>query len=128
MKKVALILLICVYGLSSFGVGIRQFYCCGKLKSTTISLVQKAKGKCGTGDEKCGCCQTKFKSLKVQDSHIAADDITTSVKHFTDLNLITPSFEIMTLATKSMNVANTSHAPPIHHGISAYIFNCNFRI
>ncbi|RWZ90893.1 MAG: hypothetical protein EO766_01690 [Hydrotalea sp. AMD] len=79
-------------------------------------------------DEKGGCCQTKFKSLKIQDSHIAADDITTSVKHFTGLNLFTLSFEIMTLATKPMNVANTSHAHPIHHGISSYIFNCNFRI
>lgn len=80
------------------------------------------------GDEKGGCCQTKFKSLKVKDSHVAADAINTPVKHFTDLHLFTPSFEIVALANQPMTVANTSHAPPIHHGISVYILNCNFRI
>lgn len=128
MKKIALILLICVYGLSSFGVGIRQFYCCGKLKSTTISLLQDGKGKCVKGDENSGCCKTKFKSLKVKDTHIAADDISNPVKHFTDLHLFTPSFEVMTLANDLIDIANPSHAPPAHHGIPVYILNCNFRI
>ena len=128
MKKIALILLICLYTLSSFGIGIRQFYCCGKLKSTTISFEQEVKGKCGKGDENGGCCQTKFKSLKVKDSHIAADAINTPVKHFTDQHLFVPSLEVMVLANEPMDIANTSHAPPVHHGISVYILNCNFRI
>lgn len=128
MKKIAIIFLICIYMLSSFGVGMRQFYCCGKLKSTTISFVQEAKGKCGKGDEKSGCCQTKFKSLKVKDTHIAADDISNPVKHFTDLHLFTSSFEVITLANEQIDITNPSHAPPTHHGILVYILNCNFRI
>lgn len=128
MKKIALILLICVYGLSSFGVGIRQVYCCGKLKSTTVSILQDAKAKCGKGDENSGCCKTKFKSLKVKDTHIAADDISNPVKHFTDLHLSIPSFEVTALANEPMNIANTSHAPPTHHDIPVYILYCNFRI
>lgn len=128
MKKIAVILLICVYTLSSFGVGIKQFYCCGELKSTSISLVEDSKEKCTKGDKKSGCCKTKFNSLKVKDIYIAADDISNPVKHFTDLHLFTASFEVMALANEPMNIANTSHAPPVHHGIPVYILNCNFRI
>lgn len=128
MKKIALILLISVYTLSTFGIGVRQFYCCGKLKSTDITFVQQdVKEKCGKGSMS-GCCKTKFKSLKVKDSHVAADAINTPVKHFTDLHLYTPSFEIAALANEPMTVANTSHAPPLHHGVAVYILHCTYRI
>jgi hypothetical protein len=128
MKQIALILLICIYALSSFGVGIKQFYCCGKLKSTSVSLVEDSKEKCAKGDKKSGCCKTKFNSLKVKDTHIAADDISNPVKHFTDIHLFIPSFELVALVNEPMDIANPSHAPPAHHGIPVYILNCNFRI
>ena len=129
MKKIVLTLLICTYTLSSFGIGVRQFYCCGKLKSTDISFVQQeSKEKCGKGDVMGGCCQTKFKSLKVKDSHVAADAINTPVKHFTDLHLFTHSFEVMALANEPTAVTNTSHAPPLHHGVAIYILHCIYRI
>ena len=128
MKKISLILMICIYSLSTLGLGVRQFYCCGKLKSTDITFVQESKGKCGMGTEKDGCCKFKFKSLKVKDSHVAADGIATPVKHFTDLHLYTPSFEIITLANQPMNVTNTSHAPPLCCGLPIYILNCVYRI
>ncbi|MES1224754.1 MAG: hypothetical protein ABUT20_55195 [Bacteroidota bacterium] len=128
MKKIALIVMVCIYALSSFGVGIRQFYCCGKLESTTISFEQEAKVKCGMGDENSGCCKTEFKSLKVKDNHVAADGIGSPVKHFTDFHISTPNIEVMTLAKKPMAIANPSHAPPLHDGIPVYILNCNFRI
>lgn len=129
MKKIALILLICIYTLSSFGIGVRQFYCCGKLKSTDIIYVQQeSKEKCGKGIAMGGCCQTKFKSLKVKDSHVAADAINTPVKHFTDLFLYTPSFEVAALTNQPMGVTNTSHAPPLHHGVAIYILHCTYRI
>lgn len=128
MKKFVSILLICIYSLSMLGVGVKQFYCCGKLKSTNISFVQDAKEKCAKGNEMSGCCKTKFKSLKVKDNHVAAGDISNPAKHFTDLHLFTPSFEIMTLASEPKNVTNTSHAPPLHHGVPVYILNCTYRI
>jgi hypothetical protein len=128
MKKIARILLICIYALSSFGIGIKQFYCCGKLKSTNISFVQDSKEKCGKGDEISGCCKTKFKSFKVKDSHVAADGMANPVKHFADLHLFSPAFEVMALANEPVDIANSSHAPPILLGIPVYLLNCNFRI
>lgn len=128
MKQISLILLITIYSLSTLGIEVKQFYCCGKLTSTDISIVQKdTKDKCGKGSMK-GCCKIKFKSLKVQDSHVAADGITTPFKHFTDLHLFTPYTEVPMLASKPLDIANATHAPPVHHGVSIYIFHCVYRI
>lgn len=128
MKKISLILLTAIYSLSTLGIGVKQFYCCGKLKSTDITFVQKdSKDKCGKGSMG-GCCQTKFKSLKVKDTHIAADGISNPVKHFTNLHLFAPSFGVTVLANEPTPIANSSHAPPAHYGIPVYILNCNFRI
>src|SRR5450432_1592930 len=128
MKKNVLILLISIYSLSTSGIGIKQFYCCGKLKSTGISFVQDAKEKCARGKATGNCCKNKFNNLKVKDSHIAADGISSPVKHFTDLHLLTASFEVMGLANEPMSVAHASHAPPPHHGIPIYILHCVYRI
>lgn len=128
MKKIALILLIITYSLSVFGIGIRQFYCCGQLQSTTISFVQEVKEKCGKDDSMSDCCKTKFKSLKIKDSHIPSDGIISPVKNFTDHLLLTSFFEIMPLATKPIAISNARHDPPLHSGIPVYILFCTYRI
>jgi hypothetical protein len=128
MKKITLILMICIYTLSSLGLGIKQFYCCGKLKSTDISFGQTSYQKCGKGDDKSDCCKTTFKSLKVKDNHVATDGITIPPKYFTDLPSYTPSVIVIALAKEPMDVANTSHAPPLHYGVSVCILHCVYRI
>jgi len=128
MKKISLILLITIYSLYTLGIGVKQFYCCGKLTSTDINIVQKdTKDKCGKGSMK-GCRKVKFQSLKVQDSHVAGDGITTPVKHFTDFHLFTPYFQVSMLAIKPLEIANPTHAPPLHHGVAIYILQCVYRI
>ncbi len=128
MKKAALILLLSLYTLSVAGIGIRQFYCCGKLKSTNISFTRDSKQKCKNGDEKSDCCKTKYQTFKVKDSHIAAKDISSPANQFIDLHIITPSFDITALVTRPVNHTNESHAPPLHHGVPIYILNCVYRI
>ncbi|GAB2814560.1 HYC_CC_PP family protein [Ferruginibacter profundus] len=129
MKKITAIFLITLYSLTTLGIGIRQFYCCGKLKSTNITLVQEAKEKCSNSDAMKGCCKTQFKSLKVKDSHVAADGIAVLVKHFTDLHIATPAFEVKAPVNEPVVVANASNAPPPKlNGIAIYILNCTYRI
>lgn len=128
MKKISLILLILIYSLSSFGIGIRQFYCCGKLESTTLSFFQVEKKKCDKDDGTSGCCKTEFKSFKVKDSHEAAADINAPGKHITDLFLFAPAFEILTLSRQTSDVANAAHAPPQGQTIPIYILDCAYRI
>ena len=128
MKKFAIILLVSIYSLSTLGMSIRQFYCCGKLKSTDITFTEVSKQKCSKGNSMTGCCKFSFTSLKVKDSHVAADGITTPAKYFIDLHLFIPTFEAGILANKSMDIANASHAPPLHYVVPIHILNCVYRI
>lgn len=129
MKKIALILLTVIYAVSTFAIGVKQFYCCGKLKSTDIAFVQQeSKDRDSKVDVTTGCCKTEFKSLKVKDSHVTADTINIPVKHFTDLQLFSPSFEVRMQASEPVFITNTSHAPPLHQGVPVYILYCVYRI
>ena len=128
MKKVSVILLLSIYSFATLGIEVKQFYCCGKLKSTTIALVENAKEKCGTGNEKRGCCKTKFHTLKVKDTHIASYAINNNIKHFSEIIIFNPSFESIGLGQQQAVVNNPSHAPPLHQGTPLYILNCIYRI
>jgi hypothetical protein len=127
MKKTALILLICIYSLATMGFSLQKFYCCGKLKSTTISLTQNTE-KSGKGNEKSGCCDNKYQFFKVKDKHITADGVSSPVKHFVDLHLYTPSFQNISFASQKLVIAYRSNAPPLHTGVPIYIYKCVFRI
>ena len=121
MKKAALILLLTVYGLASFGVGLKQFYCCGKLASTQIGFTHQQK------TEK-DCCQTVYHFFKVSDTHGAAADIISPEKDIILLDL-TPVNEGTTIASYQIpSVANGSNAPPLHCGVPIFIFNCIYRL
>lgn len=128
MKKFSLILLVCIYSLSVLGIGIKQFYCCGKLKSTAISFVQAAKEKCDKDNSMEGCCKTTFKNLKVKDTHIAAEGIIKPVKPFTDLHLFASYLIVTRMANEPLAVANVSNAPPLYHGVPVYVLHCVYLI
>lgn len=128
MKKIVLILLISIYSLSTFGVSLKEFYCCGKLKSVTLTLANEGKEKCGKGDSKNGCCKTKIQSFKVKDSHLAAAHLATPLKYYTELYNFTTSLQPVAFANCEAEVTNGSHAPPLYRGVPVYISNCVFRI
>ena len=128
MKKFAAILLLTIYSLTTLGIGVRQFYCCGKLKSTNITLLQDVKEKCGNSGAMQGCCKTTFKSLKIKDSHLSTAKLVTFSKTFTEFHLLQPSFEINALAHKPIVLANANHTPPPGTGVPLYILHCIYRI
>lgn len=128
MKKAAIILLICVYSLATMGFTLKQFYCCGNLKSVTFSLVNEAKDKCAKGDDSSGCCDNKYQFFKVKDNHISAHQADFPVKYFVDVHLYTPSFQDITFVSQKTTTAYKSNAPPEHEVTPIYIYNCVFRI
>ena len=95
MKNTALLLLISIYSLSTFGVNLKEFYCCGKLKSVTLTLHEFENRKCNKANDKSGCCKTKFQFYIVNDKHFAADILSTPVKHFTYLGSFAPDLQII---------------------------------
>ena len=129
MKKVALILLLCIYGLSSFGLGIKQFYCCGNLKSTNVTLLfGYPREKCSNGDDMTDCCKTTIKALQVKDSHIPADAIDSPLKQLSDFHLYPEFIDAPTISKKPIWLDNPGHAPPLFHGVSIFILHCVYRL
>jgi hypothetical protein len=129
MKKASILILLVLYAFSSFGIGIREFYCCGKLKSIHISFVQEAKEKTAKGDnEKGNCCQTTHHFFKVKDNHKAADHVyavTVPVIHLYNLGSI---YNAPVGFTVQVAVSNPSHAPPIAAAVPIYMSNRVFLI
>lgn len=131
MKKFALILLISIYSLATMGFSLKEFYCCGKLKSISLFFSRDANQECKKeSGSLCGsgCCENKYQFFKVKDQHISGKKITSIVDYFTWLHLYPPSFSVPPLAVQTTTVANSNHAPPLFTGIPVYLYNCVFRI
>ena len=128
MKKIALILLICMYTLSSFGVSVNRFYCCGKLKTTSISFINAVAEKCSNQKMMIGCCKTTFKSLQVKDSHVAAIGIDKLAKNFTEVNLYYAAINTTCLSNSKITTAYSGNAPPLHYNLPFYILHCTYLI
>ncbi len=128
VKKIIAILLLSIYSVSTLGVSLKSFYCCGKLKSVTVSVTQDQQQKYGNDDATSDCCKTKYQFYKVKDNHVAADVINTPVLHVINLHLFTSPFEVINYPSEEIYVVYQSNAPPLFHAVPDYIFNCVFRI
>src|SRR6476646_145851 len=106
MKKVALILLICIYSLATMGFSINQFYCCGKLRSIALTFSQDTQEKCAKGNEKSGCCQNKYQFFKVSDKHVTSYQISSPVIVNIDLHLFTLPFQYIIFTSQNITIAN----------------------
>ncbi len=122
------ILLLMIYSLASWGVGIRQFYCCGKLKSVNIAITQDSRDHCGKGDKKPGCCENKYQFFKVKDTHIAAEGINHPAKFAVEFDSHLPAPDFAYFSNQAIYFANYTNGPPLAPGKTIYIFNCIFRI
>lgn len=134
MKKFAAIILLCIYALASLGIGVEQFYCCGKLKSTAATLLYAQ----STSENHCSgnmhanmkdCCKTKIIALQVKDSHIAADVKFSFAKFQVEsipLQFFSlPDAQIIPSAT---TICFYAKAPPPLLNLPLYIKNCVYRI
>jgi hypothetical protein len=128
VKKITIILLLGIYSLSTLGLSLKSFYCCGKLKSVTVSIAQDQQQKCANDDGTNDCCKTKYQFFKVKDNHVAGDVLTAPVIHFCYLHLFTSPYQVINYPSEKNEIANLSNAPPLHHTVPGYIFNCVFRV
>ena len=128
MKKVAIILLINIYALSVFGFSLKQFYCCGKLKTVSFVISENVNAKCSKGDDKSDCCKTKIQHYKVKDNHFATDFLNSSVNHSYDPFTFPAYIQKIHFSFQQTKISNYTHAPPLYSGIPAYISNCVYLI
>lgn len=125
VKRITAILLLLIYTAAVAGVRVSGFYCCGKLRSTTVSPMAFAKS---TANDD-GCCKHKQAVLKVNDTHestglakLSADkSILLHVFYSHPDNLIATNY----LAGAFSNPVN---GPPLQPQTPLYIQYCNYRI
>jgi hypothetical protein len=128
MKKISLILLILIYTTSTFGMVVKEFYCCGKLASISLSFSNVSKQKCEKKIAETGCCQTKYFLSKIKDDHVASDAINFTTKHFIPIAAHFSAINIVA-STLHIDATNGIHDPPILHGKTPiFIFISVIRI
>ena len=126
LKKLSLILLLIVYGLSSTGMTLNFHYCCGKLKKVEFSTVPVECGmKAYHGDKK-KCCDKNQVELKVK----ADQKITEAEKNAFKTTTLSGSFSDLSfshLANDKYLVPSIFAPPPLfnHH---LYLLHCVYRI
>lgn len=129
MKKFLSILLILIYSTATFGMTVKEFYCCGKLASVSISFNADSKKTCGNKVKSGGCCKTKFHFSKIKDNHQAADALKLPVKHIAHLDIYLPVLNSDNTSIAQVNTASGVHDPPIlHSSTPVYIFIRVLRI
>jgi len=128
VRKTIVILLLLAYSISSFGFSVREFYCCGKLKSVTVVVDNFPKAACKDGVDNSGCCKNNFQYFKIKDNYFAANDNSDFPGLHPDLHI--PVNHILAEELNSRNdvTITRGHSPPLITNLPLYISNRVFRI
>ena len=126
MKKLVVILIILVYGLSSTGAIVNLDYCCGKLAD--ISLLPVEKKDCKDNCMKpMSCCDSKQVFLKVKGEQEVAAKWVSVQKHSSSGETIIPSIGHFNVVFKPTNDFSTG--PPLFYSsLLLFLQNRQFRI
>jgi len=127
VKKALLFAVLVFYTLSSMGVSLNYFYCCGKLKSITVKVNTEDQGKCHKKDHK-RCCDHVTVDLKLN-----VDQLQTDVHSLTHYDLSVPvllySGDPFSLNESNNRNLNLLYKEPHYKSKYAlYILNRVFRI
>lgn len=129
MKKITIISLFFIYALATMGFSLKEFYCCGKLKSVSFSITGESSAKCKNGDTKtAGCCNNQFHYFKVKDNHVSSLQVALPAQFVVILDTFFPSFQNIVSSISEAKLTYQSHAPPSYNGVPVYLSNCVFRI
>ncbi|PWT99897.1 MAG: hypothetical protein C5B52_09855 [Bacteroidetes bacterium] len=123
MKKIGIISLLCIYSLSVIGISFKEFYCCGKLKSFSVSISHRSDAK--KTDR--GCCQTIFKSFKIKDDHVGSNEVKPPAKDFAYVLPNLTFFQVI-LPNRASAIVLHIADPPNLRITPIYIVNCVYRI
>lgn len=126
MKKGLIIAILLSYSIASFGVSLNYFYCCGKLK--TVSLTANTEAKDCTGKSKKGCCDNKTVTIKLK---VDQKENQQSVYHFIPASspVILPADNFSSPSLAVICRLNPLYKrPPPSNLPDRNIFYCVFRV
>jgi hypothetical protein len=125
MKKTAILFLLGIYSIASFGIGVNSYYCCGKLTSISISFIDQREAKT-TKSTGLSCCNTKHQFAKVHDHHIASAGGFQFIHSFV---LILPIYTVCPFFINyEDHTIKYAHGPPLSFSPPLYLLHCDYRI
>jgi hypothetical protein len=126
MKKIFVILLMLVYGVSSSGMTVNLHYCCGKLDNVSFSIKHKKGCAKAEGIKKSGCCNDKQFSAKLS---IDQQSVVKWMPSNKDL-IISPQYAAYNInfPEQVISVGKLARGAPTIHTVPLFIKNCVFRI
>ena len=126
MKKIIVVLIILVYGLSSTGAIVHLDYCCGKLSNISLSSSPMEDCK-DVGIKAKSCCDSKQVHLKVKgEQEVAVKWISSQNQSSASTQVIDDVHEI-TIGYKPVNEFATG-PPLIYSPVPLFIQHCLYRI
>ena len=129
MRRTTAILLTLIYLVSTSGIALSNFYCCGKLKETYFFSHHDYGKKCKGNKKASGCCDTKTIYYKVKDNHFPSTEVKAKGGDFTKIlfNAFLPLFIFQNASSQTASFTFL-HAPPLISKQPVYLSVCNFRI
>jgi hypothetical protein len=131
MKKLTIILLMLVYGLSSSGMSITVHYCMSDFAGWDLSsdASSAACSSCGMKkQERKGCCHDEKKTVKSEKDQKNVEVFVGSLK--APVTILNENYSVYSPDYFSNTIKGlpSSHAPPYENKVAQYIYNCSFRI
>ncbi|MDB5249252.1 MAG: hypothetical protein JWQ40_3646 [Segetibacter sp.] len=131
MKKLTLILLLLIYGVSSSGMSITVHYCMSEVAGWKLSGKTSSSlcASCGMEEEgNKGCCRDETKIIKSENDQQRVEMFFDS--HKVPVTLISSNYSDYNLNCLSNTIEELpcSHAPLCKLKVPVYISNCVFRI
>ena len=127
MKRAAVIGLMLVYLFSATGVTVTNFYCCGSLKSASLSIGDSYGDFYNSSPDTGNCCKTIKQVFKVRDQHFVSGVFFTFAKSAPIV--FASTFQQTGLANDMQKyVVFNCHAPPRWQSEAIYTWTCTYRI
>lgn len=126
MKRILIIAILITYAISSFGVSINYFYCCGKLK--TVSFTHDTKEKNCKSKSGKGCCKNETVIVKLNADQKNSDQTSFQFASAVTATISPATYYDVINLSNAGNVNLFYKRPPPDLFTSKRILYCIFRI
>lgn len=128
MKKIFVILLLLVYGVSSPGATLYVHYCCGKIDKVHFNSSKQTDCPFGKNISRKNCCADKQIELKVKSDYKAETSTSIFLKNIAAFAGLTHDAfkERFFINNKPFHFSDVS--PPLAASVPVYIFDCTYLI
>jgi len=126
MKKLFAVLLMLVYGVTSFGMTLHLHYCCGKVDKISLSYKGVTNGTSETFIHSKGCCDSKEYELKIKADQEAGPGQIILLPHHPVIAFAAYTFHLPDFQKIPVNFLSTG--PPVISRIPLFIQYCIYRI